>query len=71
MKNNMESMAYDVDEFFSSMLKKHEIDPLILSSVILARLLLANEYVGSDEDFKKLAANVSTREKQKRDINIH
>ena len=71
MKNSMESMAYDIDDFISSMLKKHEIEPLILSSIILARLLLANEYVGSDEDFKKLAANVSTREKKKRDIQIH
>jgi hypothetical protein len=71
MKNSMESMAYDVDDFISSMLQKHEIEPLILSSIILARLLLTNEYVGSDEDFKKLAANVSTREKKKRDISIH
>jgi hypothetical protein len=67
----LESIAYDADEFLSSMLKKYEIDPLILSSIILARLLLANEYVGSDEDFKKLAANVSIRPKIKRDIKIH
>ena len=71
MEYDLESIAYDADEFLSSMLTKHEIDPLILSSIILARLLLANEYVGSDEDFKKLAANVSTREKKKRDIQIH
>ena len=71
MEYNLETIAYDADEFLSSMLKKHEIDPLILSSIILARLLLANEYVGSDEDFKKLAANVSIRPKTKRDIKIH
>ena len=71
MEYNLESIAYDTDEFISSMLTKHKIDPLILSSIILARLLLTNEYVGSDEDFKKLAANVSTREKKKRDIQIH
>ena len=71
MKYELESIAYDVDEFISSTLTKHKIDPLILSSVILARLLLANEYVGSDEDFKKIAANVSIRPKIKRDIKIH
>jgi hypothetical protein len=71
MEYELESIAYDTDEFISSMLTKHKIDPLILSSVILARLMLANEYVGSDQDFKKLAANVSVREKKKRDINIH
>jgi hypothetical protein len=71
MEYELESIAYDTDEFISSMLTKHKMDPLILSSVILARLMLANEYVGSDQDFKKLAANISVREKKKRDINIH
>ena len=71
MEYELESIAYDTDEFISSMLTKQKMDPLILSSVILARLMLANEYVGSDQDFKKLAANVSVREKKKRDINIH
>ena len=71
MKYELETIAYDTDEFISSMLTKHKIDPLILSSVILARLMLANEYVGSDQDFKKLAANISIRPKTKRDIKIH
>jgi hypothetical protein len=53
------------------MLAKHKVDPLILSSVILARLMLANEYVGSDGDFKKLAANLSIRPKTEKDIQIH
>ena len=64
----LETMAYDTDEFILSMLTKHKIDPLILSSVILARLLLANEYVGSDEDFKKLASNMTPRAKNKQSV---
>lgn len=71
MEYELESIAYDVDKFISSAITKHKIDPLILSSVILARLMLANEYVGSDEDFKKLTANISIRPKTKRDIQIH
>ena len=68
MEYNIESMAHDTDQFISSMLTKHKIDPLILSSVILARLLLANEYVGSDEDFKKLASNMIPRAKNKQSV---
>lgn len=71
MDYNLESIAYDVDDFVSSMLTKHKVDPLILSSVILARLMLTNEYVGSDEDFKKLAANIAIRPKTKRDTQLH
>jgi hypothetical protein len=50
------------------MLAKHNLDPLILSSVVLARLMLANEYVGSDEDFKKLASNLTTITKSRKEI---
>jgi hypothetical protein len=68
MEYELESIAYDVDKFISSALTKHKIDPLILSSVILARLMLANEYVGSDEDFKKLASNLTTITKSRKEI---
>ena len=68
MKDNMELLVEEVDDFLTIMLAKHRIDPLILSSVILARLMLANEYVGSDEDFKKLASNITTRTKNKQSV---
>ena len=69
MDYDIESIAHQVDDFLSTMLANHKIDPLILSSVILARLLLGNEYVGSDGDFKKLASNMSTIKKYK--VKIH
>ena len=69
MDYDLESVVHQVDDFLSTMLAEHSVDPLILSSVILARLLLANEYVGSDGDFKKLASNMSTIKKYK--VKIH
>jgi len=69
MDYDIESISHQVDDFLSTMLANHKIDPLILSSVILARLLLANEYAGSDKDFKKLASNMVTITKHK--LNIH
>lgn len=68
MDYDIESIAHQVDDFLSTMLANHKIDPLILSSVILARLLLANEYVGSDGDFKKLASNMTTVKKNKTSV---
>lgn len=58
MENNIEAIAYDIDEFISSMLIKHKTDPLILGSITLARFMLANQYVGSGNDFRKLASNL-------------
>ena len=71
MENNIEAMAYDVDDFISTMLIKYKTDPLIFSSIILGRLMLANEYVGSDDDFQKLAHNISTRTKTKNKEPMH
>ena len=59
----IEDIAYETDEFISTMLIKHKTDPLILGSIILARLMLANEYTGSGDDFRKLAANIPERQK--------
>ena len=61
MSDNLESIAYEIDEFISTMLIKHKTDPLILGSIVLARLMLANEYTGSGDDFQKLASNMPTR----------
>lgn len=65
MEDGIESIAYEVDEFISTMITKYKIDPLILGSVCLARLVLINEYVGSGDDFRKLASNIPTREVNK------
>lgn len=54
----IEDIAFDVDEFISTMITKYKTDPLILGSIVLARLMLANEYMGSGDDFRKLAAHI-------------
>jgi hypothetical protein len=68
MEDNMELIVEEIDQFLTIMLAKHNLDPLILSSVVLARLMLANEYVGSDQDFKKLASNLTTITKSRKEI---
>jgi hypothetical protein len=37
---------------------RYEIDPLSLTAVVLARLVLANDFIGSGDDFRKLLVNV-------------
>lgn len=66
--NNLESIAYETDEFLADMLAKHKTDPLILGSIVLARLMLANEYTGSGDDFRKLASSMPTKAKNSESI---
>ena len=57
--DTVEKIAYEVDDFISLMVTKHRLDPLILGSVMMARLMLANQYFGSGDDFKQLMIKAS------------
>ena len=54
----VEKIAYEVDDFISLMVVKHKLDPLTLGSVMMARLMLANQYFGSGDDFRQLMLNI-------------
>jgi hypothetical protein len=56
--NKIEDIAFEVDDFISMMVTKHKLDPLTLGSVMMARLVLANEFFGSGDDFRKLLENI-------------
>ena len=56
--DNISKLAYEVDDFISLMVVKHKLDPLTLGSVMMARLMLANQYFGSGDDFRKLMLNI-------------
>jgi len=56
--NSIEKIAYQVDDFISLMVTTHRLDPLTLGSVIMARLMLANQYFGSGDEFRQLMINI-------------
>jgi hypothetical protein len=56
--NTVEKIAYQVDDFISLMVTTHKLDPLTLGSVMMARLMLANQYFGSGDEFRQLMINI-------------
>jgi hypothetical protein len=56
--NKIEDIAFEVDTFIFMMINKYGLDPLILSSVMTARLVLANDATGSGDDFRKLLEKI-------------
>jgi hypothetical protein len=56
--DTVEKIAYEVDDFISLMVTKHRLDPLTLGSVMMARLMLANQYFGSGDEFRQLMLNI-------------
>ena len=62
-------LSSEVDDIIADLVKRYEIDPLSVTAVILARLVLANDYAGSGDDFRKLLANVPDLRTKNPDIN--
>ena len=56
--DRLAKIAFEVDDIIAALSIKHKIEPLSLTSVILARLVLANDFTGSGDDFRKIIANI-------------
>ena len=56
--DNLSKLAFEIDDIIFELITKHKIDPLSLTSVILARLVLANDFTGSGDDFRKIISNI-------------
>jgi hypothetical protein len=52
--NKLEKIAYEIDDFLAELITKHELDALVVSSIILARLTRMNVEVDGGEEFKNL-----------------
>ena len=56
--DNISKIAFEIDDVISEFITKYDIDPLSFSAILLARLVKANDFVGSGEDFRLIAANI-------------
>jgi len=56
--DKLSKIAYEIDDVISEFITKYDIDPLSFSAIILARLVRANDFVGSGDDFRLIAANI-------------
>jgi hypothetical protein len=56
--DKLAKLAFEIDDIIAALSIKHKIEPLSLTSVILARLVLANDFTGSGDDFRKIMFNI-------------
>ena len=56
--DKLSKIAFEVDDIIAGLAVKYEIDPLNLTSIMLARLVLTNDFTGSGDDFRKIIANI-------------
>lgn len=60
--DKLSKIAFEIDDIIAELSLKYQIDPLTLTSIMLARIVLANDYIGSGEDFRKILANIPERQ---------
>jgi len=56
--DKLSKIAFEIDDVISNLITKYDIDPLSFSAIILARLVRANDFVGSGDEFRLIAANI-------------
>jgi hypothetical protein len=56
--DNISKIAYEIDDVISNLITKYDIDPLSFSAILLARIVRANDFIGSGDDFRLIAANI-------------
>ncbi len=56
--DNLAKLSFEVDDIIADLVNRYQMNPLSLTAVVLARLVLANDFIGSGDDFRKLLVNV-------------
>lgn len=55
----LQSMSLDIDDFINKLQSTYGVIPLVATSVILARTLLANESVGTGNEYRVLLSEIA------------
>jgi len=66
--DDLAKLSFEVDYIIADLIKRYQIDPLSMTAVILARLVLTNDFTGSGDDFRKLLGNVPDLRPKNSDI---
>ena len=67
--DDLAKLSFEIDDIIADLMKRYQIDPLSMTAVILARLVLTNDYTGSGDDFRKLLADIPNARVKNPDIN--
>jgi len=69
--DQLEKLSYEVDDMIQKLIEKYQINPLSLTAVILARIVLTNDYVGSGQDFRELLSNIPPQPQKLQQSQVH
>lgn len=64
-------MVQEIDDYLAEITTKYQTGPLLTGSVVLARLMLANDYMGSGAEFRKLLSEAIEKKPHNEETVVH
>ena len=59
--DNITKLVYEIDDMFAKYIEAHHISPLVLSSILLARMMRMNDACESGKEFRQILAEAPDR----------
>jgi len=59
--DNITKLVYDIDNMFAKYIETYHISPLVLSSILLARMMRMNDACESGKEFRQILSEAPDR----------
>jgi len=70
-EDKLNALVEDIDANIAALMAKHQLGPLLVGSVTLARLMLSNDYMGSGDEFRKLLIEAADKKPYNKETAVH
>ena len=70
-EDTLNALVEDIDANIAAVMAKHQLGPLLVGSVTLARLMLSNDYMGSGDEFRKLMLEAADKKPYNKETAVH
>jgi hypothetical protein len=70
--DNIAKLVYEIDDMFAKYIEAHQISPLVLSSILLARMMRMNDACESGKEFRQILSEAPDRKPvEKESLSLH
>ena len=70
--DNITKLVYDIDDMFAKYIETYHISPLVLSSILLARMMRMNDACESGKEFREILSEAPDRKPvEQKSLSLH
>ena len=70
--DNITKLVYDIDDMFAKYIETYHISPLVLSSILLARMMRLNDACESGKEFREILSEAPDRKPvEQKSLSLH